>query len=621
MLPGASDREDITMCKSFVILLGALCFAAANCLPAQPAFFRNDILVGPGPQAVAAGDFNGDSRPDVVVSTAERLLVLLSAGDGALGSPIPTEAAPAGQIVVADFNGDDRDDLAMDHSALLSLGDGTFQPSQSDLGRVVAAADFNLDGNHDLLAFYSGPGSPESPPPAIPPSVVVWLGHGDGTFQLGPSVMTSVELWGATVADFNRDGLTDAAVWELGTLEIFLGNGDATFGPAVRTDRFAWTPIRTADFNGDGLPDLVTEDRILLGDGDGNFTRSVWYQTLPDGQPFVAPAFSRWPIAVADFTGDGNSDVALALEDRNFILVLPGNGDDTLLPPERQLVGWGNQPVAATTDLDGDGRLDMVTANFLSGSVSVLMSRDPEGSSLQRAVSAASDTAVVAPESLATLMAPVPVTVTLSAFPPWPAGLGGVSLEVTDSLGATHVAPLVFVSPTQINFQVPAGVALGEAALTIVGEDGTTDVGTMHVDAVAPALFMRSHPVSIPAATAVIVEPDGYQIGAPVFLCSPSGAVADCSLSGLPLSAYGDREIYVSFYGTGFRGANTDNVTCSIDGIPVPVVYAGPQATPGVDQINVRLVPELLHGRRRHGEVVTMRINGVAANSAGISVY
>ncbi len=181
------------------------------------------------------------------------------------------------------------------------------------------------------------------------------------------------------------------------------------------------------------------------------------------------------------------------------------------------------------------------------------------------------------------------------------------------------MAPLLMVSPTQINFQVPAETALGEATLTVVGEDGPVVVGSMQVNEVAPALFMISHPSAIPAATAIRVEPDGTQVGISVFQCTNYVSTDICFLTPISLSSSGDRPIYLSSYATGFRGANTENVSCSIDGVDVPVVYAGPQATPGVDQINVRLVPELFHGRS-YGEVVTIRINGVAANSAGIYV-
>jgi uncharacterized protein (TIGR03437 family) len=83
----------------------------------------------------------------------------------------------------------------------------------------------------------------------------------------------------------------------------------------------------------------------------------------------------------------------------------------------------------------------------------------------------------------------------------------------------------VFVSPTQINFQVPAGAAVGEAALILTNDPGSTPVGGMQVDAVAPALFMVSHANLTPAALAVRVAADGQQTPVPVFNCfGPPGA-------------------------------------------------------------------------------------------------
>jgi uncharacterized protein (TIGR03437 family) len=249
--------------------------------------------------------------------------------------------------------------------------------------------------------------------------------------------------------------------------------------------------------------------------------------------------------------------------------------------------------------------------------LTLLLPKAQGGPGLRRAVSAASGTAIVAPESLATLLAPTTVTAGTSAAPPWPTRLGGLSLEVRDSAGTSRPAPLVFVSPTQINFQVPAGTAPGEATLAVARGGETTPAGSMQVDPVAPGLFMASPGVLVPAATAVLVEHNGAQIPVPVFTCSPSAEGISCELAPIPLSAAGDRPIYLSFYGTGFRGANASNVTCSISGVRVPVVYAGPQGTPGLDQINIRLLPEVFPNM---GYEVIISIDGVAANTAYIDI-
>jgi uncharacterized protein (TIGR03437 family) len=174
-----------------------------------------------------------------------------------------------------------------------------------------------------------------------------------------------------------------------------------------------------------------------------------------------------------------------------------------------------------------------------------------------------------------------------------------------------HVAPLTFVSPTQINFQVPAGTALGEATLAVTGERGTTPAGSMQVDAMAPGLFMVSHSNSTPSALGVRVAPDGRQTPLPVFNCF-GPMVGGFSCGPAPIRVAGD-PIYLSFYGTGFRGANAGNVTASLSGVQLPVEYAGPQGTPGIDQINVRLLPEAVLGPPGF---VTLAIAGVAANAA-----
>src|SRR5580704_9779107 len=54
---------------------------------------------------------------------------------------------------------------------------------------------------------------------------------------------------------------------------------------------------------------------------------------------------------------------------------------------------------------------------------------------------------------------------------PLPTTLAGVTVQVQDSAGATRPAPLFYVSPTQINFEIPAGTALGEAKVTVTNSN------------------------------------------------------------------------------------------------------------------------------------------------------
>src|ERR1035441_6212031 len=99
--------------------------------------------------------------------------------------------------------------------------------------------------------------------------------------------------------------------------------------------------------------------------------------------------------------------------------------------------------------------------------------------------SAAAPSSAVAPDSLASLygsnLAP---GVAQAALPPPPLALGVLTLSVTDAAGATRAAPLVYVSPGQINFVVPDGTAQGLATLVVSGQTFTAAV-----QPVAPTLF------------------------------------------------------------------------------------------------------------------------------------
>lgn len=607
----------------------ALCLGASSYLLAEPYFVRKDLPSGPSPVFVVAGDFNGDHRPDLAVVTVnDGVFILLNAGGDNFRPAIRAEAVSATEVFwpdafagAFDFNGDGKDDLVTSSGVFLSRGDGTFQPAflaeatGVDRDSIKAAGDFNRDGKLDLVvnSFQKG--------------AIVWLGSGDGTFRSGAKVIgpRPASMQWVLVADFNRDGRLDLATLGQG-YEVFLGNGDGTFSDPIDTNPLVagpdpvgipWDAFLAADFNGDGIPDLALMSRILLSKGSGTFQPPP-LNSIGEGNYRI--------FAAADFTGDGRAD--LIVGDATSVSVLPGNGDGTFAPAlARQSAGSDPYPPAAVADFDGDGRLDLAVANRGSNSVSILLSSAQAGPAPRRAVSSATGLAAVAPESLATLYAPTTANASLSASPPWPAHLGNISLEVRDSDGVTRAAPLLYVSPTQINFQVPAGTALGEATLSIVDDRGTTGTaGAMQVEPTAPGLFTVAP--GTPAAYGIRAEANGStQVPIPVYACVPSTAGVFCDAAPIPLSAAGDLPIYVSFFGTGFRGTNPEKVTCSVNSVPGPVVYAGSQGTPGVDLIVIRLLPNILE-RRSPAEVqylgeakpVIIQIDGVPANWVWIVV-
>jgi uncharacterized protein (TIGR03437 family) len=103
-----------------------------------------------------------------------------------------------------------------------------------------------------------------------------------------------------------------------------------------------------------------------------------------------------------------------------------------------------------------------------------------------------------------------------------------------------------------------------------------------------------------------------FQSPVTVFQCGDEAG----SCTAVPIDPGLDAPVYLSFYGTGIRGAK--EVTMTVGGEDVPVLYAGPQPTnPGLDQINVPLVLAL-RGKGLVDVVVTA--DGVASNAVQINV-
>jgi uncharacterized protein (TIGR03437 family) len=198
-----------------------------------------------------------------------------------------------------------------------------------------------------------------------------------------------------------------------------------------------------------------------------------------------------------------------------------------------------------------------------------------------------------------------------------PAILAGASVTVTDSHGLTLPSPLYYVSPTQINFVVPEGLAPGAATLTVISFAGSKASLPVTIAAVAPALFTAdASGKGVPAAIAFDYDANGATQAPPVFACV--GAPAVCTPDPINLGI-ASTNVFLALFGTGIRGrSGLAGVSVTLGTLALQVTYAGAQGSyPGLDQINV-LLDRALMGKGLL--TLQLAVDGVAANPVTLNV-
>ncbi len=336
---------------------------------------QEQYTVGYGPDSLVVGDFNGDGRLDLAAANQSdgTVSVLMGNGNGTFQPQVTYDVGPSpSSIVAGDFTGDGRLDLAVANqgddrvSVLINNGYGVFQPQVTypvgSSPTSLVAGDFTGDGHLDLAVANSGSNN-----------ISLLLGDGHGKFQPQVTFATGNGPSALVAEDFNGDGRLDLAVANIysNDVSVLLGNGNGTFEPQ---QRFAAgngaSALVAGDFDGDGRLDLAISNAysdnisLLLGNGNGTF-----YGQAADQIPLAFPQNSS---VEGDFNGDGRLDLATADALTNEVSVLLGNGDGTF--QEQGEFAVGDQPSALVAgDFNGDGRLDLAVANKGDGTVSILM--------------------------------------------------------------------------------------------------------------------------------------------------------------------------------------------------------------------------------------------------------
>jgi hypothetical protein len=346
-------------------------------LPGSP---TSTLTAGTTSQLSVTADFNGDGKPDLAVTNGGStgvagLSVYLNTGTGlptTATQTIPTGSAPRG-IAAADFDGDGKIDLILvnqsNNTAFVYNNQGiagapfpngqSYSLTTSSSPGFVAVGDFNGDGRPDVVISNQGGNTSNS--------AYVYINSAGTLPSTRTAILTGIGTpIGESVGDFNGDGKADIAIVDnAAVIKVYNNTGTAlstTPTSSLTTANLSPEYTTLGDFNGDGKIDLAVVYNsgtsgtsgvgIFLNTGTGLSTTAS--STLNLGTSSSAPYV---PVA-ADFNGDGKTDLAVGAQGVSSVYINSGSA----LPTSASYTlsgsfsgGYGT----SAADFNSDGKMDL----------------------------------------------------------------------------------------------------------------------------------------------------------------------------------------------------------------------------------------------------------------------
>lgn len=429
----------------FVLLLFSALSGRGECL--SPGWSTASVLNRSADRVLAA-DVNGDGKPDVIGHTATAIFVALNDGTGGFAAATEVHSgAIAGPVVIGDFTGDAKLDLAFGTSGSLvvrpGVGNGTFGTAVASAIAVtttgVLAVHVDAGGTLDLLVY-----------DAALARLVRYANNGSGQFTQASQTVISAGAAAFTAADFDGNGRTDAAVAYGGSAswDVFFADANGAFGAPVAVVGTAGVlALRAADLDGSGRPDLLaaTADGLaaLRNQGSGTF-----------GSPILFDDELVRGVEVADVTGDGVPDAIITYA-ACYFRVGTGAGDGTFASTHLGYQSWDYCPsspahTAAVADFDADGRPDVVVPTHNQGQEKIRFFRNRCGDSVVTATTP--QLATAGDDVLVTVRITTPWYAEITRYP----ATGTVSIRKNGQTLATGRPD----SSNRVMIRVP-GLALG----------------------------------------------------------------------------------------------------------------------------------------------------------------